>query len=773
MRKYLITGAMALVAGFYLTSCTHDDIGYDNLYDEKTQSFEKVFKDLYGTIDPNHDWGFTPYAIDGLTTVSATRAATRGHNANANEWAATWVVPNALTEAQKDKVRRWFQQHQNPEGVAFSYSNFFVQQVYKGGTTPNTSTSAESYTAADGTTSFNGSDRMDLLTCGSYGEGAQTTDDQGNSINQGHNYYDHINNFNNGTYSGGSTVNVLNNGQPINGGSTHPDQIMLMVDSKSDCFGYWNSNGSVGFNNRYVIIPGDDIQAWDSSGGDEANVSGMWFVGLDFDQRVEGAYTNSFYTGPDGNQYRYLSSDMNMYCGDKITRDPEPTGSDAQKLLNDGYLPVSGSANKTWVKVTSCADGYYSDWIVRVIPGTKKSSGGDQEKEKEETTTSKKFKARRHQIVNMGRVFVEDLYNATRADIDYNDAVFDGIIWVDYTVQIERDDQGHETVTEIDDGQKKFRVEIALLAAGGTIPMTIAGSKFGDVHNAFGVGLTTIVNTVGEASNVFGSMVTGKDYVYKEFDYTSEIQAIFDAGGWPTLNSIPIDVEWITGDVKVAARLNNKETHTYQKDEDGRLVVDANGDPIIVDSSDPVVPHVIQVPIGTAWPQERVNIGLKDEGPYHLFPDYVAHEDTYKDRVWVEDVDNFYLYQDNRSPLAYSDKWPSYSYLTDIEVIGLPTFWDWGQAYVEFDQSVSFSTGDVINVEIDAKESWGAILIQDNITGETFYPQQTFNNSGNQTISFTLTESWASQLNTSKQLRFYGMRYDIIRIKKGDVVIAE
>ncbi len=29
---------------------------------------------------------------------------------------------------------------------------------------------------------------------------------------------------------------------------------------------------------------------------------------------------------------------------------------------------------------------------------------------------------------------------------------------------------------------------------------------------AFGVGGTTIVNTVGEASNVFGSMVTGKDY---------------------------------------------------------------------------------------------------------------------------------------------------------------------------------------------------------------------------------------------------------------------
>lgn len=661
MKKYLITGAMALVAGFYLTSCTHDDIGYDNLYEEKTQSFEKVFKDLYGTIDPNHDWGFTPYAIDGLTTVNATRALTRGHYANANMWATEWIVPNALTEAQKDKVRRWFQQNRNPEGVAFSHKDFFVQQVYKGGTTVGNN-SPEKYTAADGTTSFAGSDRMDYLSCGSYGEGAST------EYNSGRNIYDHINNFNNGTYSGGSTVDVLNNNEPI-GGATHPDQIMLMVDSKSDCFGYWNSNGSVGFNNKYVIIPGDVIQAWDSDGGDNANVSGMYFVGLDFEQAFETAYTNDYYTGPDGNKYRYLDSNMNMYCGDKKEYNDIPSAETIQGLLDQGYLPVASKDGKVFVKLASCADGYYSDWIVRVIPGTKKSSGGGEQPKEEETTTSKKFKARRHQIVSMGRVFVEDLYNANRADIDYNDAVFDGIIWVDYTVQIERDDQGNETITEIEDGQKKFRVEIALLAAGGTIPLKIAESKFGDVHTAFGVGLTTIVNTVGEASNVFGSSVTGKDYVYKEFDYTDEINAIFNAGGWPTLNSIPIDVEWVTGDVKVAARLNNKETRTYQKDENGRLVVDGNGDPIIVESSAPVVPHVIQVPIGTAWPQERVNIGLKDEGPYHLFPNYVEHYDDYKDRVWVEDVDNFYLYQDNRSPLAYSDKWPSWSYLTDIDPI--------------------------------------------------------------------------------------------------------
>ncbi len=662
MRKYLITGAMALLAGFYLTSCTHDDIEYSSLYEEKTQNFEKVFKDLYGTIDPNHDWGFTPYVdITDASTVSGTRALTRGHDARANMWAGEWVVPNALTNDQKDKVRRWFQQHQNPEGVAFSHKDFFVQQVYKGGDNTTNSQSPEKYTAANGDL-ITGSNKMDLLTCGSYSEGAST------EYNSGRNFYDHINNFNNGTYSGGGTVNVLNNGQPINGGSTHPDQIMLMVDSKSNCFGYWNSNGSVGYNDKYVIIPGDVIQEWDPNGGSNANVSGMYFVGLDYDQRIESAYSDQWYVGPDGNRYRYLKADMNQYCGAKEEYNNVPSNETIQGLLDQGYLPVEGKADKVFVKITSCADGYYSDWIIRVIPGTKKSSGGDKEKEKEQTTTSDKYKAKRHVIMAIGRVFVEDLYNATRADIDFNDAVFDAIIWKDQDVIIDRTAQ--DTLQADPDGETKYRLEIALLAAGGTIPLKIGDSKFGEVHERFKVGLTTIVNTVGEASNVFGSMVTGKDYVYeKNIDITDVINT-WKGNNPITLNIIPIEAYWVTGDVKVAALLNNKETHTYQKDDEGRLVVDnETNQPIIIESSAPVVPHVLQAPIGTAWPQERVNIGFQDEGPYHYFPNYVQNYSEYSGKVWKSNIDPFYLYADNRSPLAYSDKSAGYAYLTDIQEI--------------------------------------------------------------------------------------------------------
>ena len=580
------------------------------------------------------------YYITDASTVSGTRALTRGVNANGNMWANDWVVPAALTAQQKDKVRRWFQQHKNPQGVSFSYKDFFVQQVYKGGTTPG-SESPEKYTAADGS-EFVGSEHMDHLTCGTWGDGATTED------NDGRNFYDHVNNFNNGN-------------------CTAWDGLMLMVDSRSDAFGYYNSNGSVG-HNLYVIIPGNEIQEWDSTGGSEANVSNMYFVGLDFEQIIgDNVYADGWYTGPNGNQYHYLKTNMNQYCGAKEEYNNVPSNETIQGLLDQGYLPVAGKAGKVFVKPALCADGYYSDWIVRVIPGTKKSSGGDKEKEKEQTTTSDKYKAKRHVIMAIGRVFVEDLYNATRADIDFNDAVFDAIIWKDQDVIIDRNAQ--DTLQVDPNGDTKYRLEIALLAAGGTIPLKIGDSKFGEVHDRFKVGLTTIVNTVGEASNVFGSMVTGKDYVYeKNIDITDVINT-WKGDNPITLNIIPIEAYWVTGDVKVAALLNNKETHTYEKDDEGRLVVDKDNQPKIIESGAPVVPHVLQAPIGTAWPQERVNIGFQDEGPYHFFPNYVQNYSEYSGKVWKSNIDPFYLYADNRSPLAYRDKSPGYAYLTNIEKI--------------------------------------------------------------------------------------------------------
>lgn len=741
MKKYLITGAMALVAGFYLTSCTHDDVGYDNLYDEKTQSFDKVFKDLYGTIDPNHDWGFTPYVLDNLTTEATagtrgTRALTRGAYPNANDWAGEgWNVPDPLHADQIAIVRKYFQQFKDPVDEPITYSDFFVQDVYKGGTLvdENSKTTETCYSAyGNPNNPIYGSNQMDQLSAG---------------------MGDHISNYNNAQCSPNSNVSSATIG-------THTDKIMLMTGSSTAYFGYNNSlQSSYKYNDMFTRVSGNTIMQWARdnkiSVPSTGDVSGMHFVGFDYEADLSHGLTDNM----QGNSYL-------------VTEVPAGTAGAFQipNKQNDG----------DWQKgkwyIAGARDHYYSDWIVRIIPGTKRDTSEDQQEEQEETPTSNKFKARRHVIWTMGRVFVEDLYNANRADIDYNDAVFDAIVWVDYNAKIERDANGEEHITEIQDGQKKYRVEIALLAAGGTIPLTIAGSKFGDVHNAFGVGLTTIVNTVGEASNVFGSTITGKEYVYKEFDYTEEINDILSTrnGVWITLNDIPIDVEWITGDVKVAARLNNRETHTYKKNEDGTLVVE-NGEPVIESSTAPVVPHVIQVPIGTAWSQERVNIGLTNEGPYHDFPSYVANHNV---EFWKNNVDKFYLYQGNRTPLAYGDKYPSFAYLTEIENI----IWEGNKSFTYIpiiSDIANYFSAETLNLpEGGVKAGQVMTFTFTNSTNQSnpgYFKAQSNNNLigvtnyfdgsvSSESISITLTSDQAAKINYQKRIKVSGSNLTLTSI---------
>lgn len=163
------------------------------------------------------------------------------------------------------------------------------------------------------------------------------------------------------------------------------DNINFMVNSSTECFGYYNSASSQQRNDKFVIIPGDWI---------DESVAGMWFVGLDFEGKLK---------------------------------------TEAGDNLNQAIT----------------ADGYYSDWIVRITPGLYKDAD---------------------------RVFAEDLIDSSLekvdvSDWDFNDAVFDvRFTWTD---------------------GKKYAV-IALWAAGGTKNLTVAGKE---VHELFGVPTSTMVNT--------------------------------------------------------------------------------------------------------------------------------------------------------------------------------------------------------------------------------------------------------------------------------------
>ena len=107
MKKIFMRGAAALILGGFIVACSHDDIDYTPLVDGKVQAYQETFVEAYGAIDPNQTWGFTTLASQDLT---------RAAYPNANMWGTSgvpnseqpYVVPQPLTSAQKDKVRRWF-----------------------------------------------------------------------------------------------------------------------------------------------------------------------------------------------------------------------------------------------------------------------------------------------------------------------------------------------------------------------------------------------------------------------------------------------------------------------------------------------------------------------------------------------------------------------------------------------------------------------------------------------------------------------------------------
>lgn len=348
MKKILFVGITALA----MASCTHDDYAPVS----KQEQYQAVFEKEFGTVNPNVNWGFTPQQVFTFDK-DGKLIGTRGANTNANEWANYLTVPTRLTDAQKEVVRKWFQTHPNPQGLEVNWSDFFVEQVYKGGTNTEGSHSPEIYnTLKDGVETQNkvtGSNHMDWLACGSDATPSS----------------EHINNFNNG------------NGD-----------IMYMYDYNTTCFGFHDSYGDNHFENTYyynsyVLIPGDII---------DPIVAGMYFVGFD--------YKTAKY--------------------------------------DNGEIRVN-------------PDGYYSDWIIRVVPGLSAPNAAK-------------------------RVMVEDIIDSNlkvvkTSDWDFNDAVFD----------VRFEGWGNDICAVI-----------TLHAAGGTKYLTIGGGTNGvEVHKALGVETGTMVNT--------------------------------------------------------------------------------------------------------------------------------------------------------------------------------------------------------------------------------------------------------------------------------------
>ena len=488
MKKYLMTGVAALAICAAFTSCSKSG---DELYDpgkidqqnaEKiTQTYNEAFIKVFGKPSANQDWGFGKSASTRANSGETVPQTEAYHNMNHNEWAdpdkefGGYTVPDPLTEQQKAVVAAYFQSVPNLTYSDPQWRHFFVQQVYKGGKVDagKVRNTTEGITAANGTKYDSGN--MNLLSVGR------------NNI--------HINDFNAGSCS---TSNVLDNGQHV-GGSSHPDQITLMVNiDDTSCFGYHETGSSTQHNNKAALVSWQTIRDWANANGLNGDcLADNWnrsFLGFDLAIK-EGAQAQSdiaarYNDGPESYSYAmvngeivsingndnivynseniyYLDTNTNMYvAAEKMTLQDNEIQAEYRvdgdykgkyinvdkfvALLNDGWLPVKDKNFREWVKVGK-SDGYFSDWIVTL------------------TKAERKNPPHNYTICVIGEDLTvggsdeEDL----GADFDFNDVVFDVAL------------ESNETW-------------VRLKAAGGTLPLTIDGIE---IHGKFGVATNVMVNT--------------------------------------------------------------------------------------------------------------------------------------------------------------------------------------------------------------------------------------------------------------------------------------
>ena len=181
-------------------------------------------------------------------------------------------------------------------------------------------------------------------------------------------------------------------------------------------------------------------------------------------------------------------------------------------LAGNYYVGFDYESEGTTAEKNVPRDYYYSDWIIRINPGTYK---------------------------NAQRIMVEDLIaqsldNVDISDWDFNDAVFDVAF-----------------VNEYEGGNNVTTAIITLWAAGGTQALTVAGQE---VHELFGQPVSAMINTGngvdGLAPVIFrvNLGVTDWNKTYNGNDIkvmvgSTELKA--EAGKAPQKIAVPTTTKWM------------------------------------------------------------------------------------------------------------------------------------------------------------------------------------------------------------------------------------
>ena len=431
MKKYLMTGMAALALCAAFTSCSketnlyNEEVIKENTAQEIINNYEAAFIKTFGQPAANQDWGFSDKAGTRATGEFADHV---GAYPDANMWTSKgFYAPDPLTASQKLRAQYYFQMThiENPNQPDNGTKDFFMQQVYDGGTDPMTGKSAEKYPAANGTTMIESGEHMDHLTVGT-----------------GHL---HTYNFNNGNCSTNDNVADRDQTDVNDTSKQHSDEIQLMLNTPTSCFGYANSDASFVRDDRWTLVSAETIDIFcDGDAGfaswladrlpageedvkcvDEFNRS---YIGFDFDmlpddklyvkENGEFKYFSLNLKGHDQvwdgealvdattvgevveewgqkviypyipgttTKIRMISDQTNQYCGTSETISDAPLEYEVNdngnvtkyvslakvyEFIDDYALPTSSGAGKTWITIGDCADGYYSDWIVTFMPAS-------------------------------------------------------------------------------------------------------------------------------------------------------------------------------------------------------------------------------------------------------------------------------------------------------------------------------------------------------------------------------------------------------------------
>ena len=439
MKKYLFNGAMALIVGGFIVSCSHDDISQPATVDQMTKSFDEMFTELYGPIAPNHNWGFETVAAEPAkvneeeieeeveeevveeieveeekaSTRSAERASTRAEDPD---------VSGTITYAYDAKYRKDYYldifKNLPEDGKSFEFEStgtieFNILYAYT-----STHDQIGIYYYHPSTTRMTGSQKKEFL---------------------------------------GDLQNI---GQRVK---------VTVTEGFSDWTGLlW-----------FGMSPDDGEDAWT-----RRRLPNQAATSRTITIKAPAGYRVGFYVKQGNNPYMYSNQALNDL-------------SDTRARGNRYYATYLDKGNNTYVVgledqfISSNKTADYRNVLIEVRGAAVKNISNATPPAYKETFSTRTDTYRK--IVDQGRIFVEDIATAAMHvtdDIDYNDIVFDARVWriYDKTVSISNDgekDKGEENV--------RYQYDIDLLATGGTIDAKI--NEEVDVHNIFGVGQAFMVNT--------------------------------------------------------------------------------------------------------------------------------------------------------------------------------------------------------------------------------------------------------------------------------------